>query len=156
MSSEENEKAIVCGLLKLPLFSMTLINTCKHHKLPACLHMGVQWMNVDVCFLICWGRYDAKKILKSVDDSGISGTSVMGVSQSPKSLWDLCWEIWVLGHVQFLYIVKTIYFEIGLGGVKLLLLLKKSRLYVDLVQAFNIMKALYKLEQDKWITTEEL
>lgn len=44
---------------------------------------------------------------------------------------------------------KIICSEIGLGGVKLPLLLKKSRLYVDLVQAFDIMKVLYKLEQDK-------
>jgi len=73
----------------------------------------------------------------------------VSVSQSPKSLWDLCWEICILGHVKFPYIVKNIYTEIGLGGVKLLPLLKKSRLYVDLVQAFNIMKVLYKLEQDK-------
>lgn len=84
-----------------------------------------------------------------MDDSGVSGISVMSVSQCPNSLWDLCWEICILGHVKFLYIVKNIYSEIGLGGVKPLPLLKKSRLYVDLVQAFNIMKALYKLEQDK-------
>lgn len=44
---------------------------------------------------------------------------------------------------------KNIYSEVGLGGVKSLPLLKKNRLYVDLVQAFNIMKVLYKLEQDK-------
>lgn len=75
--------------------------------------------------------------------------SVMGVNQPPNSLWDLCWEVRILAHVKFLYIVKNIYSEIGLGGVKPLPLLKKSRLYVDLVQAFNIMKALYKLEEDK-------
>ena len=84
-----------------------------------------------------------------MDDSGVSGMSVMGVSRSPKSLWDLYWEICLLGHVKFLYIVKNIYSEIGLGGVKPLPPLKKSRLYVDLVQAFNIMKVLYKLKQDK-------
>ena len=84
-----------------------------------------------------------------MDDSGDSGISVMGVSQCPNSVWDLCWEICLLGHVNFFYIVKNIYSEIELGGVKPLSLLKESRLYVDLVQAFNIMKVLYKLEQDK-------
>ena len=51
MLNEENEKAVVCGLLKLPLLSVTLIN--QHRKLPACLHMWVQRMNIDVRFLIC-------------------------------------------------------------------------------------------------------
>lgn len=50
MLNEENEKAGVCGLLKLPLLSVTLMN--QHHKLPASLHMGFQQMNIDGCFLI--------------------------------------------------------------------------------------------------------
>lgn len=78
-----------------------------------------------------------------------SGMSVMSVSQSPNFPWDLCWEIGILKYVTFLYIIKNIYSELGLGGVKPLPLLKKSRLYVDLVKAFSIMKELYKLEQDK-------
>lgn len=54
--------------------------------------------------------------MKSVDDSGVGGISVMGVSQSPNSVWDLYWKIGVLGHVKFLYIVKNTYCEIELGG----------------------------------------
>lgn len=50
MLNEENEKAVVYGLLKLPLLCVTLIN--QHCKLPDSLHMGVQWINIDMCFLI--------------------------------------------------------------------------------------------------------
>lgn len=51
MLNEENEKAVLCGLLKPSLLSVTLIN--QHRKLLAWLHMGVQQMDIDVCFLIC-------------------------------------------------------------------------------------------------------
>lgn len=40
MLNEENEKAIVCGLLKLSLLSVMLVN--QDSKLLACLHVGVQ------------------------------------------------------------------------------------------------------------------
>lgn len=55
-------------------------------------------------------------MMKTVDGSGVSGISIMDVSQSPSSVWDLCWEICILGHVKSLYIVKDIYCEIELGG----------------------------------------
>ena len=71
------------------------------------------------------------------------------VSVSLLTLSGICWKICILGLVKSLYIVTNVYSEIGLGKAKPLPLLKKSRLYVDLVQAFSIMKELFKLEQDK-------
>lgn len=74
--------------------------------------MNEYWCVFSHTFREIW----CKKMMKSVDDSRVSGISVMGVGQSPNSVWDLCWKLRILGHVKSLYIVKNIYCEIELGG----------------------------------------
>lgn len=68
-----------CVLLKPPFSPVTQTNTTDWDLSP----YGVQRVNTDVCFLMCWGR--CRKRMKTVDDSDVSGIYIMGVSQSPNS-----------------------------------------------------------------------
>lgn len=57
MLNDENEKAEVCGLLKLPLLSVGVIN--QDRKLRGCLHIGVSKL-----ILLCAFPYTAENMMQ--------------------------------------------------------------------------------------------